>query len=175
MNSLNKPWQDTATVGKVMAEAVRQMNQHINQHGRIERSSQVIKNWHDYDNDVWLCILAGAQILQDEANLRLPGYAEDDIELLAKHIEDYGSHHSNILYPTPKDTKHMGDALTHNNPQKHSRTIKQRTYRLMMNIRDRLCGDDKSIGVLAMDFPNSDSSKGKLDPTPKETLLSVQQ
>ena len=171
----NEPWKHTKYIGAVMAQAVYDMNAHINTHGKIERSSQVIKNWHEYDNVIWRCILAGAQILEDEANLMLRGYAEADIEFLWNHIEQYETYHDNLLYPTPNDTKRMPDSLSHNNPQKHQKTIKQRTFRLMMEIRDKLCGDMKNPGILGWSLANDDTSKGKLDPTPFERLTRARQ
>jgi len=139
---------------------VNQMNKHIHKHGEIKPSSQVIKNWHEYNNDLWKVFLTGTKRLIDNGKLNLPYWAETDVEFLLEHIEKCADLTDNVLYPTQEETARLPDAVTHVAKHKHGKTIKSRTFRTMMNVREAVCK------ALDIDLPNSDDSKGGLDPTP---------
>ena len=152
-------------VADALYQALEEMNSYINSYGEIQRSSSIIKGWHNYDNHQWELILAGAKNLSDTGRLDLPQYVEKDIEMLLRHLEEYSVHSDNLLYPTPAETKSLPGAITHANKAKYDTTIKTRTFRIMVNVREALCR------ALDIDLPNEDSSKGKLDPTPAENIL----
>jgi hypothetical protein len=153
------------TQAEVLDAVLEQMNDHINRHGQIKQSSQVIKNWHKYDNTVWTLILRGIQRAISNGEITVEGWVERDIDFLLTHIEKCQDHTDNVLYQEPKETGRLPDSVTHANRAKHYKTIKTRTFRTMMQIREALC---KALGI---DLPNEDSSKGKLDPQPKERLF----
>jgi len=156
---------DVETIAGATGVSLNQMNSHINQVGAIKPSSPIIKGWHEYDNVIWKCILTCARILVDENRIQVPNYVDKDIDFLLRHIDEFGNHHNNVLYPTPKDTGTLHGAITHANRAKYEKTVKSRTFRTMMNIRE-------SINfALDIDLPNEDGSRGKLTPSPKETLF----
>jgi len=133
-------------------DSLKQMNNHIRENGKIKPSSNVIKNWHEYDNAKWKHILTCNKILIDQGILKVPGYVEQDIDFLLTHIEKCADYSDNVLYPTPKETATLPDAVTHANLAKHNKSIKSRTFRTMMNIREAL------NDALDIDLPNDDSS-----------------
>ena len=159
---------DIETIAGATGVSLNQMNQYINSQGAIAPSSALIKGWHEYDNTIWKCILCCARILVDDHKIQVPGYVDKDIDFLLKHIDEYGIHHHNVLYPTPKETGQLHGAITHANRAKYDKTIKSRTFRTMMNIRESL---NSALGI---DLPNSDGSQGRLDPTPKDTLFTTE-
>ena len=152
-------------VADALHQALEEMNSYINDYGQIQRSSSIIKGWHTYDNHQWELILAGAKSLSDTGRLDLPTYVEKDIDFLLQHLEEYSVHSDNLLYPTPAETNSLPSAITHANKAKYETTIKTRTFRTMMNVREALCR------ALDIDLPNEDSSKGNLNPQPKEALF----
>jgi len=153
------------TQAEVLDVVLEQMNDHINKHGQIKKSSQVIKNWHQYDNTIWTMILQGIQRAITNGYIKVDGWVESEIDFLLTHIRKCEAHTDNVLYQDPKETARLPDSVTHANTAKHYKTIKTRTFRIMMQIREALC---KALGI---DLPNEDSSKGKLDPQPKERLF----
>jgi hypothetical protein len=152
-------------VATALHQALDEMNTYINLNGEIKRSSSIIKGWHTYDNYTWELIMSGAQVLNDQRLIDLPDWVIKDIDLLLNHLSEHSAHHSNILYPTPKDTNSLPHAITHADLTKYPRSIKTRTFRTMMNIREALCR------ALDIDLPNCDSSQGLLDPKPKDLLF----
>ena len=158
-----------ATIQELVAEAISksidEMNDYINTQGMIKPSSKIIKGWHNYDNEQWELILAGAKALADAGDISLPSYVERDIDVLLKHIAEYEAHCDNLMYPTPALTAQLPSAVTHADKRKYDKTIKTRTFRTMMNIREAICA------AIDIDLPNDDSSKGKLDPKPGELLF----
>jgi len=153
------------TQAEVLDVVLEQMNDHINKHGKIKQSSQVIKNWHQYDNTIWTMILQGIQGGIANGYITVPYWAEKEFDFLLTHIRKCEAHTDNVLFQDPKETARLPDSITHANTAKHGITIKRRTFRCMMQIREALC---KALGI---DLPNEDSSKGKLDPQPKERLF----
>jgi len=155
----------------VMSAVLKQMNSHINKHGMIKTSSQVIKNWHEYDNTVWLHIFGTVKLLCDKGLLTLPPFVERDIDYLVNHITEYADDAKykydcdNLAYPDPKYG--LPSRLTEDDRRKYTKTIRTRTFRTMMNVRESL---NHAIGV---HLPNEDSSKGLLDPTPFEKNFHV--
>tara|TARA_R110000796_G_scaffold58432_1_gene135024 strand:- start:814 stop:1308 length:495 start_codon:yes stop_codon:yes gene_type:complete len=158
---------DDATIAGATGVSLNQMNSHINQVGAIKPSSPIIKGWHDYDNVIWKCIFSCARILIDQNRISVPNYVDKDIDFLLTHIEEYGVHHNNVLYPTIKDTGTLPGAITHTNKAKYAKTVKSRTFRTMMNIRESL------NAALDIDLPNEDGSRGRLTPSPKDTLFEI--
>jgi hypothetical protein len=154
-----------ALIARALGDALNTMNSHINAHGEIERSSAIIKGWHNYNNLEWGLILGGAQYLSDSTCIRLPAKIEQDIEFLLKHLSEHKGLHHNILYPTVKDTGALPNAVTHTNRAKHDVSIKTRVFRTMMAIRESLCA------ALDIDLPNCAASKGKLNPTRYEEMF----
>lgn len=151
---------DTMTnehIAGAMGVSLNQMNSHINRNGQIKPSSQVIKNWHEYDNAIWKCILTCAKILTEAGKMKVPGYVERDIDFLLAHIEKCADYTDNVLYPTTKETAQLPDAVTHANLAKHTKSIKSRTFRTMMNIREGL---NEALDIW---LPNVDTSKGTLN------------
>jgi len=145
--------------------ALKEMNNHINANGQINRSSQVIKNWHVYDNYTWELILSGAKYLNEQGCINLKGYTERDLDFLLEHLAECYQHTNNVLFPNVKTTGNLPASVTHANPAKYQCTIKTRTFRTMMNLREALCE------ALDIDLPNEDSSKGKLNATPMSVLF----
>lgn len=139
----------------------KRLNNYINTYGQIERSS-VIKEWHDWTNQDWHNYFMLVLALEDRGDIRLDGRITRDLHTLIKHIEEYGSHCENIIYPHPKLTKQLHHKLTHLH---RDTTIKSVAFRCMMNIREAYCA------MLDIDLPNADSSIGKLDPTPFERMF----
>jgi len=156
---------DTKTMAGVLGETLRQMNSHINENGKIQPSSQVIKNWHEYDNCIWIAALEGIKILSEAKLIKLPRFVENDVDFLHTHIQKCADYTDNVLYPTPKETGRLPDAVTHANRAKHDRTIKSTTFRTMMNVREAL---NQALDIY---LPNDDDSKGGLDPTPYEKFF----
>lgn len=138
------------------------MNTHINTHGQIQRSSDLIKHWHDLNNTDWLVILNIALAMEQDGSWRLNRWTLADCERLVKHIQQYDSHCDNLLYPTPKITNSLHKKITNFDS---STTVKSITFKTMMNLREAYCA------MQDIDLPNEDSSKGKLDPTPRERLF----
>jgi hypothetical protein len=155
----------TLQMASMTGVALRAMNDHINTHGAIKPSSEIIKGWHEYDNLIWKCILTITKTLADQGAISVPNYVDKDIDLLLQHLNEYDIHHHNLLYPTPKETGKLPGALTHANRAKYDKSIKTRTFRFMMNMRESICF------AIDIDLPNEDSSRGKLTPSPKETLF----
>ena len=139
----------------------KRLNSYINTHGQIQRSS-IIKQWHDWDNAQWYRYLMFTLVLDDKAHLRLDGRIVRDLQTLVHHIEEYGNHCDNIIYPHPKTTKNLHHKLTHLH---RDTSVKSVAFRAMMNIREAYCE------LLDIDLPNADSSIGKLDPTPFEEMF----
>lgn len=156
---------DIETIAGATGVSLKQMNDYINRTGAIAPSSALIKGWHEYDNTIWKCILTCARILVDDHKIQVPGYVDKDIDFLLAHIKEYGIHHDNVLYPTPKETGQLPGAVTHANRGKYDKTIKSRTFRTMMNVREAL---NEALGI---DLPNDDGSRGRLDPKPSDTLF----
>lgn len=152
-------------IASAMSVALKEMNEHINENGQINRSSQVIKNWHVYDNYTWELILGGAKYLNEQGKIKLKGFAERDVDFLLEHLAECYQHTDNVLFPNVKTTGTLPASVTHANPAKYQCTIKTRTFRTMMNVREALCD------ALDIDLPNEDSSKGKLNATPMDTLF----
>lgn len=156
---------ETEILAGALDKSVRSMNKHINDNGQIQPSSDVIKNWHEYDNTIWKVILTASKILIDGGKMNVKGYVEADIDFLLQHIEKCADYTDNVLYPTQQETMRLPDAVTHVAKHRHGKTIKTRTFRTMMNIREGL---NTALGI---DLPNADGSKGGLDPTPFERLF----
>ena len=156
---------ETEVLAGALDVSVRTMNNHINENGQIKPSSAVIKTWHDYDNTIWKVILTASKILIEGGKMKVPSYVEADIDFLLEHIEKCADYTDNVLYPTPKETASLPDAVTHAAKHKHSKTIKSRTFRTMMNVREGL---NEALGII---LPNDDDSKGGLDPTPYERFF----
>jgi hypothetical protein len=153
-----------------LRKAFWEMNNLINAEGQLKKS-RIIKQWHKYDNHDWDCILAVVRYLDEQGKIKLPQFILNDVELLSKHLEEFGVeierdfYCDNLLYPSPKHTKTLPDRMTHGNPARNDKTIKTRVFRTMMNVREALC---EACGI---DLPNDDSSKGKLNPTPFDDLF----
>tara|TARA_B100000242_G_scaffold294157_1_gene275155 strand:- start:243 stop:761 length:519 start_codon:yes stop_codon:yes gene_type:complete len=144
-------------IAGAMGVSLKQMNDYINRNGRMRPSSQVIKNWHEYDNAIWKCILTCAKILVEAGKMKVPGYVEKDIDFLLTHIEKCADYTDNVLYPHPHETARLPDAVTHANLAKHRKSIKSRTFRTMMNVREGL------NEALEIWLPNVDTAKGTLN------------
>ena len=138
------------------------MNKHIKCYGRIQKSSPVIKHWHTLNNLDWLTVLTIAKGLDQEGSMPLKDWTLRDIDKLVNHITNYESHCDNLLYPEIAVTKTLHHKLTNFD---RTVTVKSITFKTMMNLREAYC---KMKGI---ELPNDDSSKGKLDPKPIETLF----
>lgn len=152
-------------VADAVSDALSEMNDYINDNGKIQPSSGMIKHWHTYDNHRWELILSGAKALCECGDIRVKPFVEKDIDMLLDHLTQYDSYADNILYPTPKIHRTLPSAVTHADDRKYDKTIRSRTFRTMVNLREALC---ESLGI---DLPNDDSSLGKLNPTPYEALF----
>ena len=155
-------------IAGAMGVSLKQMNDYINRNGGMQPSSQVIKNWHDYDNSIWKCILTCAKILSESGKIKLPLYVERDIDFLLTHIEKCADYTDNVLYPPVHETERLPDAVTHANLGKHNKSIKTRTFRTMMNVREAL---NKALDIW---LPNVDASKGTLNQPTFDTHFTVE-
>jgi len=158
---------DNITKQKVqpLRRAFWEMNNTINDFGEIKPSSRIIKQWHKYDNLDWACIVDIVRLLEEQGAISLKNYTIEDLDWFETLLTQYHNLGDNVLYPDPKTTAHLPDAITHANRAKHKKSTKTKVFRSMMNIREALC---KACGI---DLPNDDSSKGKLDPTPFDNLF----
>lgn len=147
---------------RLFRDEIESMNTHINTYGQIQKSSEIIKHWHDLDNIEWLTILSIARELDREGSMDLNTWTLQDIDKLIKHIENYEIHCANLLYPEPKITNKLHHSLTNFD---RTTTVKRITFKTMMNIREAYCA------MQGIDLPNEDSSKGKLDTPPFEELF----
>lgn len=147
----------------VLCSVCDTMNQRINEIGKIPTSDQIIKNWHTYNNDDWEIILQA--VLELDKVYDVPPSLLRDIKVLQAHIAQCGYMSHNILYPTVAETQQLPKKATQLTSYTYPCTVKKVTFRAMMNTRELYCE------IIGLDLPNEDSSKGKLDPTPTETLF----
>jgi hypothetical protein len=152
-------------VANAVSDSLSEMNNYINLNGKIAPSSTMIKNWHTYDNHRWELVLTGAKAMIECSDIRVRPFVEQDIDMLLNHLTQYDSYADNILYPTPKVHKSLPSAITHADDRKYAKTIRTRTFRTMLNLREALCD------TLGIDLPNEDSSIGKLKPNTYEALF----
>ena len=131
-------------------EICNEMNDYINNHGQIPRSS-FIKKWHDLDNDYFVDVLHEAYTINNTTTHWFGNYLKRDIEMLLEHMERYSHLHSNILNP------HMGVDLPSAATKVENQSVKSVFWRTMMQLRESYCR------VNGIDLPNDDSSIGKLN------------
>jgi len=127
-----------------------EMNDYINTHGQIPRSS-FIKQWHDLDNDFWIDVFLEALEIDNNTVYDLSNSVKQDIKRLFNHIQTCGQLHHNILNPD------LNVRLPRAATQIESWTVKSVLWRTMMRLREYYCWVNK------IDLPNEDSSIGKLD------------
>ena len=134
-----------------MTQICEDMNEYINLHGQIPRSS-FIKQWHDLDNQFWIDVFWEAVKIDNDSRYDLSDSVKRDIERLIDHVEKCGMLHPNILNPD-LDVK-LPRAAT----QIESWSVKTVLWRTMMRLREYYCW------VNDIDLPNEDSSRGKSNP-----------
>lgn len=158
------PIEELALKAKLIIAVCEQMNQRINEIGEIPRSDQTIKNWHEYDNVMWQLLLDAVLIIDECYNV--DQNLIKDVEILLKHLEQYGDYTENLLYPEPKITNSISKRLTNvTNSWNRTESVKTVTFRTMMRIRELYCE------IAGIDLPNDDTSKGKLDGKPVDSLF----
>lgn len=141
-----------------------QINERINEIGEIPRSDQTIKNWHDYDNEMWRQLLEAILII-DEC------YSVDqnlvkDCQSLLNHLDRYEEYTDNLLYPEPKITNGLSKKLTTvSNYWGSTESVKTMTFRTMMRIRELYCK------IIDLDLPNDHASQGRLIGKPIDKLF----
>ena len=150
---------------EMFINAYEAMNKHINTHGKIKPSSDVIKTWHTYTNEDYTAILACMATLQQKNKIQLSSYTVKNMIELSNLLADYGDHHPNLLYPTVADTKRLPDAITNAKGKRGNRTTKSKFFQLMMSMREAVCE------AVDLYLPNDDTSKGALTPKPRDTLF----
>lgn len=148
--------------GILFKKEMQSMNDHINANGQIKKSSAIIKHWHELTNRDWLIILLIAKELDNEGSIYLSEGVLNDIDRLINHIDNYDVHCNNLLYPSIDVSKKLNHSLSNFS---RDTTVKTITFKTMMNIREAYCK------MKNLDLPNDDSSKGKLDPNPREELF----
>ena len=145
-----------------------EMNDTINTHGRLASStskSGLLNSWHDLDNEFWIELFEDALQVIDSGAVHTPQWLEANIVWLINHIKAYGAHHPNLLNPTPEYMREyaMPKRLTQHSTGK---SVKSVLWSTMMNIRERVYNP-----IMGINLPNEDASKGRLTPTPLETLF----
>jgi hypothetical protein len=145
-----------------------EMNEYINTKGRLPSStskSGFLNAWHDLDNEFWTDLFDQAQLIINSGSISTPHWLESNIIWLQQHIQNYGSHHENILNPTPEYMREysMPKRLTQHSTGK---SVKSVLWNTMMNIRERVYNP-----YMGIDLPNEDASIGKLNPHPRDVLF----
>lgn len=139
------------------------MNQRINEIGKIPTSDITIKNWHTYTNDDWEIILQA--ILELDKVYDVQPRLVKDAKMLQAHIASCDYLCDNVLYPTVPMTKQLPKRATEFTSYGRPLTVKTVTFSTMMKARELYCE------IIGLDLPNDDSSKGKLDPPPGDSLF----
>ena len=131
-------------------EICDEMNQYINKHGKIPRSS-FIKKWHDLNNEYFVDVFHDAYTVNNTTSHWFGNELMQKIQLLLEHMERYGHLNNNILNP------HMDVKLPGAATKIQYQSVKTVFWRTMMLLREYYCR------VNGIDLPNEDSSIGKLD------------
>jgi hypothetical protein len=157
-----KTLEDMATV---YSHVCQTMNNRINQIGQIPTSDLTIKTWHNYTNDDWDYVLDA--VLEIDKVYDVPPSLVRDVKVLKQHLTQYSSLCDNILYPSLQEEKSLrlpksATTIFHNGQTK---TVKTVTFRAMMQSRELYCD------ICDLVLPNEDSSKGKLDAKPIDSLF----
>ena len=143
-----------------------EMNEYINAHGELQRSTSkrgLLNSWHDLDNQFWLELFDQVDVITNSTKHWLPSWNERDIGEMQKLLTEYGAHHPNLLNPPNKDMQELPKRLTYIH---EDLTVKKCLWRTLMNIRERVYNP-----FMEIDLPNSDSSIGMLNTTPKQELF----
>ena len=143
-------------------DEMKNMNNHINIHGKI-KDSTYIKHFHTLNNEDWARIINVAVMCYDLGIMKLPVKIINDCEELFEIIKTYHTLGDNVLLPHP-NLKHRLPKSLWTMPNSNE-TVKTVTWRAMVNFREAYCD------MLGIYLPNEDSSIGLLDPKPRDQLF----